>query len=122
MSSWAGWNDTISCCASAAVALSGASGHSHNSLFLRRKVRNRICNYSTCVNRTDGLRYPACLSPKPTQMHGKSNARSRTIGIPTMTDELALLAACRQQPDDDVARLVYADWLDEQPDVRVKCP
>ncbi len=31
-----------------------------------------------------------------------------------MSDELALLAAIRDNPDEDTPRLVYADWLDEQ--------
>jgi uncharacterized protein (TIGR02996 family) len=44
-----------------------------------------------------------------------------------MTDEEALLAAIIAAPDDDLPRLVYADWLDEhgQPDrsefIRVQC-
>lgn len=39
----------------------------------------------------------------------------------TTTDQAALLAAIRANPDDDTLRLAYADWLDEQPVVRVKC-
>src|SRR5437763_2940721 len=31
-----------------------------------------------------------------------------------MSDEAALLAAIRANPDEDTPRLVYADWLDEQ--------
>src|SRR5215510_14180756 len=31
-----------------------------------------------------------------------------------MSDESALLAAIRANPDDDTPRLVFADWLDEQ--------
>src|SRR5439155_15143566 len=31
-----------------------------------------------------------------------------------MTTERALLAAIREDPEDDAARLVYADWLEEQ--------
>src|SRR4051794_1869690 len=30
-----------------------------------------------------------------------------------MSDEIALLAAIRANPDEDTPRLVYADWLDE---------
>jgi uncharacterized protein (TIGR02996 family) len=30
-----------------------------------------------------------------------------------MTEESALLAAIRANPDDDMPRLVYADWLEE---------
>ena len=30
-----------------------------------------------------------------------------------MSDQLALLAAIRDNPDDDTPRLIYADWLDE---------
>jgi uncharacterized protein (TIGR02996 family) len=35
-----------------------------------------------------------------------------------MSDEEALLAAIEQDPDDDATRLVYADWLEEQGDIR----
>jgi uncharacterized protein (TIGR02996 family) len=35
-----------------------------------------------------------------------------------VTDDEAFLAAIRADPDDDTARLVYADWLDERGDVR----
>jgi uncharacterized protein (TIGR02996 family) len=44
-----------------------------------------------------------------------------------MTDQHALLAAIRQNPDDDTPRLVYADWLQEhdQPEraefIRLQC-
>src|SRR4051812_37732627 len=31
-----------------------------------------------------------------------------------MSDEAAFLAAIRSAPDDNTARLVYADWLDER--------
>ena len=31
-----------------------------------------------------------------------------------MSDRDALLAAIRENPDDDTPRLAYADWLDEQ--------
>ncbi len=33
-----------------------------------------------------------------------------------MSDELAFLAAIRQKPEDDLTRLVYADWLEERGD------
>jgi uncharacterized protein (TIGR02996 family) len=33
-----------------------------------------------------------------------------------MSEEAAFLDALRKNPDDDVTRLVYADWLDEQGD------
>ena len=33
-----------------------------------------------------------------------------------MTDGEGLLAAIIAEPDDDVPRLIYADWLDEQGD------
>lgn len=35
-----------------------------------------------------------------------------------MPDEEAFLAAIRAQPDDDTARLVFADWLDDRDDPR----
>src|SRR4051794_23581086 len=35
-----------------------------------------------------------------------------------MSDESAFLAALRANPDDDAARLVFADWLDERGDPR----
>ena len=35
-----------------------------------------------------------------------------------MRDEAAFLEAIREDPNDDVARLAYADWLDEQGDSR----
>ena len=35
-----------------------------------------------------------------------------------MTDDAAFLAAIRADPTDDLARLVYADWLDERGDPR----
>jgi uncharacterized protein (TIGR02996 family) len=35
-----------------------------------------------------------------------------------MSDESAFLAAIKSAPDDDTARLVYADWLDERGDPR----
>ena len=35
-----------------------------------------------------------------------------------MRDEAAFLEAIREDPNDDAARLVYADWLDEQGDSR----
>lgn len=35
-----------------------------------------------------------------------------------MNDELALLEAIRQTPDDDVPRLIYADWLEDRGDPR----
>src|SRR5262245_60894922 len=35
-----------------------------------------------------------------------------------MTDERAFLMAILQRPDDDVTKLVYADWLEEQGDPR----
>ena len=44
-----------------------------------------------------------------------------------MTDEAAFLAAVRAAPDDDLPRLVYADWLDEHGEadraefIRVQC-
>lgn len=38
----------------------------------------------------------------------------------TITDEQARLAAIRAEPADDVRRLDYADWLDEQP-AEVEC-
>lgn len=31
-----------------------------------------------------------------------------------MTDREALLAAVRESPDDDLPRLVFADWLDDR--------
>ena len=37
-----------------------------------------------------------------------------------MHDEDSFLAAIRQTPADDVARLVFADWLDEQEDTACK--
>lgn len=37
-----------------------------------------------------------------------------------MNDEAAFLEAIRATPDEDAARLVYADWLDENPDI--VCP
>jgi uncharacterized protein (TIGR02996 family) len=33
-----------------------------------------------------------------------------------MNDRLAFLRAIRKNPDDDTARLVFADWLDEHDD------
>src|SRR5579871_4647268 len=30
-----------------------------------------------------------------------------------MTDELAFLAAIKEDPDNDLPRLIFADWLDE---------
>src|SRR3954471_14846923 len=33
-----------------------------------------------------------------------------------MTEESAFLAGIRAEPKDDLRRLVYADWLEEQPD------
>src|SRR5262245_24158767 len=36
----------------------------------------------------------------------------------SMRDEAAFLEAIREDPNDDAARLVYADWLDEQGDSR----
>jgi uncharacterized protein (TIGR02996 family) len=38
-----------------------------------------------------------------------------------MTDGDALLAAIRENPEEDLHRLAYADWLDEQPPTR-ECP
>ena len=38
-----------------------------------------------------------------------------------MTDGEALLRAILENPADDTARLVYADWLEEQPPKRVAC-
>ena len=44
-----------------------------------------------------------------------------------MTEQAALLAAIRENPDDDTPRLVYADWLQENSDevraefIRVEC-
>jgi uncharacterized protein (TIGR02996 family) len=44
-----------------------------------------------------------------------------------MTDEEALMATIREQPDSDAPRLVYADWLEEHGDplhaefIRVQC-
>ena len=38
-----------------------------------------------------------------------------------MTDRDALYRAVCRDPHDDTPRLVYADWLDEQPTARVKC-
>jgi uncharacterized protein (TIGR02996 family) len=35
-----------------------------------------------------------------------------------MNDEQGFLDAIKANPDDDVSRLVYADWLDERGDVR----
>jgi uncharacterized protein (TIGR02996 family) len=35
-----------------------------------------------------------------------------------MRDEAAFLEAIREDPNDDAARLVYADWLEEQGDSR----
>jgi uncharacterized protein (TIGR02996 family) len=35
-----------------------------------------------------------------------------------MTQEEAFLEAMLATPEDDVVRLVFADWLDEQGDVR----
>lgn len=41
----------------------------------------------------------------------------------TTLEELALTAAILADPDDDTARLVYADWLQEQePGMDVECP
>jgi uncharacterized protein (TIGR02996 family) len=37
-----------------------------------------------------------------------------------MHDEAGFLSAIRQTPADDIARLVYADWLDEQDDLICK--
>jgi uncharacterized protein (TIGR02996 family) len=39
-----------------------------------------------------------------------------------MNDGTAIIAAIHLHPDDDTARLVYADWLDEQAGERVACP
>lgn len=39
-----------------------------------------------------------------------------------MTEEDALYRAILQNALDDTPRLVYADWLDEQGDIRVDCP
>jgi len=44
-----------------------------------------------------------------------------TPTTPVASDRDALLAACRLAPDEDTPRLLLADWLDEQGDVRVKC-
>ena len=38
------------------------------------------------------------------------------------SDGEALYAACLDQSSEDTPRLVYADWLDEQGEVRVRCP
>lgn len=38
------------------------------------------------------------------------------------TDSLALLRTICDQPDEDTPRLMYADWLDALPPVRVTCP
>jgi uncharacterized protein (TIGR02996 family) len=35
-----------------------------------------------------------------------------------MNDEAGFLNAIRDNPDDDTARLVYADWLEERGDIR----
>jgi uncharacterized protein (TIGR02996 family) len=37
-----------------------------------------------------------------------------------MSDEKVFLDALRKDPDDDDARLVYADWLEERGDVRAE--
>lgn len=42
--------------------------------------------------------------------------------MPTTDTRRDLLAAIAREPDDDVLRLAFADWLDEQGDKRVKCP
>ncbi len=39
-----------------------------------------------------------------------------------MTERQQLLAAIAAAPGEDTPRLVFADWLDEQESVRVKCP
>lgn len=38
------------------------------------------------------------------------------------TEQQNFLATIRAAPDDDTARLAYADWLDEREPVRVPCP
>ena len=37
-----------------------------------------------------------------------------------MSDETAFLNAIREKPDDDTARLAYADWLEERNDPRAE--
>jgi uncharacterized protein (TIGR02996 family) len=37
-----------------------------------------------------------------------------------MNDDEAFLAAIAERPDDDLTRLVYADWLEERDDPRAE--
>lgn len=53
-------------------------------------------------------------------------AKTAPKGLQSRSTVVALLASAKQQPDDDVPRLVLADWLDERGDprgefVRVQC-
>lgn len=49
----------------------------------------------------------------PCAADGNGAGGTGAVEGPTLSQEQALLAAVREQPDDDLPRLAYADWLEE---------